>query len=367
MLEGRFGLYHAFVGAEQGEIPIDAQLADLGSRWETPRIAYKPYPACHFIHGSLGADRRRSRRSTRTRSRTSLVTIPAAGVSLVLEPAERKIAPRTVYEAKFSLQYSTAAMLVHGRVGLSAFSDEAIADPRVLDLARQGAVRDEGVRDLPGRVPGRRADHDARRRDVLEAELPHQRGGPENPLSADEVRAKFRENAGLALRRRRSSRWRRRSSRSSSSRTSPGCCGSRSRVTAVLTEAARSGGAALPAPERVMSRDRPGRPRVGRAGGLPGRVRLRARRRVPGAARRADEGARALRRDDPGGVRRARARPDHVRADPGRALARLDVALRGAEHALHLGLDDQDVRHRRAARALPAADGDRRDPRRRTR
>jgi 2-methylcitrate dehydratase PrpD len=34
---------------------------------------------------------------------------------------------------------------------------------------------------------------------VHEAELPHQRGGPENPLSADEVRAKFRENAGLAL------------------------------------------------------------------------------------------------------------------------------------------------------------------------
>ena len=34
---------------------------------------------------------------------------------------------------------------------------------------------------------------------VLEADLPHQRGGPENPLSADEVRAKFRENAGLAL------------------------------------------------------------------------------------------------------------------------------------------------------------------------
>ena len=89
---------------------------------------------------------------------------------------------------------------------------------------------------------------------------------------------------------------------------------------------------------------------------------LRARGRVPHGAGRADEGARPVRRDDPGGVRRARARPDHVRADPGRALARLDVALRRPEHALHLRVDDQDVRHRRAARALPAADGDRRDP-----
>ena len=35
--------------------------------------------------------------------------------------------------------------------------------------------------------------------EVLEAECPHQRGALENPLTADEVAAKYRENAGLAL------------------------------------------------------------------------------------------------------------------------------------------------------------------------
>ncbi len=122
VIEGRFGLYHAFVGAEQGEIPIEEQLADLGSRWETPRIAYKPYPACHFIHGSLGATAGLSPLDP-DEIADVLVTIPPEGVSLVLEPADRKIAPRTVYEAKFSLQYSTAAMLVNGSAGLSAYSD----------------------------------------------------------------------------------------------------------------------------------------------------------------------------------------------------------------------------------------------------
>ena len=34
---------------------------------------------------------------------------------------------------------------------------------------------------------------------VLEAELPHQRGGEENPLTDDEVRAKYAGNAALAL------------------------------------------------------------------------------------------------------------------------------------------------------------------------
>jgi len=34
---------------------------------------------------------------------------------------------------------------------------------------------------------------------TLEADFPYQRGAPENPMSPDEVRTKFRENASLAL------------------------------------------------------------------------------------------------------------------------------------------------------------------------
>jgi hypothetical protein len=34
---------------------------------------------------------------------------------------------------------------------------------------------------------------------VLELELAHQRGGPDNPMGEDEVAAKFRGNAALAL------------------------------------------------------------------------------------------------------------------------------------------------------------------------
>jgi 2-methylcitrate dehydratase PrpD len=196
VLEGRFGLYHAFLAAEKGEIPVDEQLADLGSRWETPRIAYKPYPACHFIHGSLGATQSLGALDP-DEIEDVVVTVPEAGVSLVLEPAGTKVAPRTVYEAKFSLQYSTATMLVNGSAGLGAYSDEAIADPRVLDLARRVRYETKEYATYPAAFPGgvRITMRDGR---VLEAELPHQHGGPENPLSADEVRAKFRENSGLA-------------------------------------------------------------------------------------------------------------------------------------------------------------------------
>lgn len=196
VLEGRFGVYHAFLDRR---VDLEPQLADLGERWETPRIAFKPYPACHFMHGSLGA--------TGTLCGDGLdpdeieevvVTVPEAGVSLVLEPAVSKLAPRSEYEAKFSLQYSTAAMLLHGQVGVRTYTDEAIRDPGVLELARKVRYETKDYPTYPSAFPGgvRIRTRDGR---TLEADFPYQRGGPENPMAPEEVRGKYRDNASLAL------------------------------------------------------------------------------------------------------------------------------------------------------------------------
>ncbi len=200
VFEGKFGLYHAFLGATEGEVDIAAQLADLGERWETPRIAYKPYPVCHFMHGSLGAagEALGGRILTPDEIADVVVAVPAAGVSLVLEPAAQKVRPRSEYEGKFSLQYSVASMLVRGHCSVADFTDEAIADPAVLAVAGKVRYETREYPTYPQAFPGatlvRLTDGT-----VLEADFPHQKGAPENPMSDDEVRAKFRENASLAL------------------------------------------------------------------------------------------------------------------------------------------------------------------------
>ena len=194
VLEGRFGVFHAFLDTR---IDLEPQLADLGERWETPRIAFKAYPACHFIHGSLGATATLSDSVGAGEIEEVVVTVPEAGVSLVLEPATSKVAPRNDYEGKFSLQYSTAAMLVHGRVGLATYTPEALADPQVLDLARKVRYETKEYASYPAAFPGgvRILLRDGR---TLEADVPHQLGAPGNPMSPQQVREKFRENAALA-------------------------------------------------------------------------------------------------------------------------------------------------------------------------
>jgi 2-methylcitrate dehydratase PrpD len=198
VLEGRFGLFATF--ADVHRIDLRAAFADLGRRWETPRIAFKPYPACHFIHAPIDAASKavRGRRFAPEEIREIVVRVPEPAVSLVLEPAASKARPRTPYDAKFSLPYSVAAMLVHGAVDIGSYSARSIAEERVLTLAARVRYEVVPFATFPQAFPGG-ASVTLADGTTLEADLPHQRGGAENPMSEEEVVAKFRANAGLRL------------------------------------------------------------------------------------------------------------------------------------------------------------------------
>ncbi len=198
VIEGRFGLYNAYL--RRADLDIDSQLADLGERWETPNIAYKPYPACHFLHASLDAViEATAGQGIKPDDVVEIIAeVPADVVPIILEPLADKHAPRSEYDAKFSLPYAVASQLVHGRVDVMTFVGDAIRDPEVLELA--GRVRYE-TKDFPtfGKAFPGGAHVKLRDGRTLSAELPYQRGGHDNPLSEDEVRDKFRANAALAL------------------------------------------------------------------------------------------------------------------------------------------------------------------------
>jgi 2-methylcitrate dehydratase PrpD len=89
-------------------------------------------------------------------------------------------------------------MLARGHVGVADYTPEAIADPAVLAIARKVRYETKEYPTYPQAFPGgvRITLTDG---SVLEADFPHQQGGPENPLSDDEVVAKYRGNATLAL------------------------------------------------------------------------------------------------------------------------------------------------------------------------
>ena len=198
VLEDRFGLFTAFTGSTPDALA--AQFADLGARWETPRIALKPFPACHFIHACLEALRIVMDDPDFNPEDVHDIeaSVPADAVSLVLEPIIAKLTPRTGYDAKFSLPYSLAAMLVDGHVDVATYGDDRIGDSRILDIARLVTYRVVDFATYPAAFPGgiRVTTNRGKRFDVV---VPYQRGDEHNPMSEAAVYAKFTANASLAL------------------------------------------------------------------------------------------------------------------------------------------------------------------------
>jgi 2-methylcitrate dehydratase PrpD len=195
ILEGRFGLYRAFVGVA----PDAAAFDTLGREWETLRVGYKPYPCCHLNHAYLDcaldlvADGLKAEAIAVIECR-----VPAGEVPIVCEPADVKQRPRSSYDAQFSLPYSIAAAFIDGRVDLDTYTPERLGDSRVLSLAGRVRYVVDPESTFPAAFPGwvRVELTDGRR---LEARVPDGRGGPARPLAEAAILAKFRDNARRAL------------------------------------------------------------------------------------------------------------------------------------------------------------------------
>jgi 2-methylcitrate dehydratase PrpD len=199
VLEGPHGLYQAFAGGHDAP-GLEALLASLGRVWELAELTLKPYPCGSIAQPYMDAALRlRERHGIHPEAVAEVRCRTAPGpVPRLWEPLAAKHAPPNGYAAKFSLPYLVAVILVKGRAGLAEFSDEAVRDPAVLRVAARVTYELDASIDYPRRFVG---DVEVRLADgrVVRERQARPRGGPDAPLSRDELEAKFRGNAGLAL------------------------------------------------------------------------------------------------------------------------------------------------------------------------
>jgi len=196
ILDGRFGFYRTFIGAEPDRTPFET----LGHHWETPLIGYKPYPCCHYNHAYLDCalELRRAHSLTADAVESVECLVPAGQVPIVCEPRETKLRPRTAYDAQFSLPFSVASALLDGRVDLETYAPGRLGDAARLRLAARVSHTVDPNSAFPRAFPGwvRVRLRDGR---MLEARSPDGRGSRVCPLPADAIVEKFRDNAARAL------------------------------------------------------------------------------------------------------------------------------------------------------------------------
>jgi len=189
VLEGERGLYRAFSAR-----PADTSLvtSGLGESWEVERIAIKPYPSCRLTHAALDVAKRLRDRVPAEAVCDLEIQVHPDAAAFVGWPDELRRRPRTVYDAKFSLAWSVAALLIDGELTVDSYSLQMLERQDIASLADRARVTalesPLGAAEAPARIVARLRDGS-----VHEAAVPGGSAGASDPAA---IGAKFLANAG---------------------------------------------------------------------------------------------------------------------------------------------------------------------------
>lgn len=192
-LEGHDGFFRLFAA---NHYDTDALFLDLGQRWHIEDLSFKPWPSCRGTHAAIEcALLLRAELEWRD---IREIRIEGCEVHRMLaEPLERKRAPQTAIDAKFSLPFTVATALVAGGVSLDSFGANGLGNGEVLELARRATFFQRADWSVDQAVSGavQVTALDGR---VLHREVLDPRGSPARPLADEELVAKFVDCAGRA-------------------------------------------------------------------------------------------------------------------------------------------------------------------------
>ena len=174
----------------------EAVTEGLGRRWEIARNYFRLRACCNPIYAALDA-----LEDILAEHRPRPESIERIDVATYRFAANmREPEPANYFAAKYSLPHAAAALVLRGNVGYHAFTEDAVRDPAIAALRRRVVVREDPAlsADVPRIKPARVTVTFTDGRQVTRLRETA-RGDFADPYGEDEIRAKFRELAGLVL------------------------------------------------------------------------------------------------------------------------------------------------------------------------
>jgi 2-methylcitrate dehydratase PrpD len=198
ILEGRDGFLHGY-----SRNPAAERLTDgLGKSYEILQTAVKPHACCRYMQGPIDAilELMREHRIDAAAVERIEVAVLEAGWNIVAEPSEKKYRPEGIVDAQFSMPFGAAVAVLRGAAGLDQFTLDEV---RALDIRRMiqkvALVKDPQIEETFPREWPARVEISLANGNRYEKFLRYPKGDPENPLSWEEMEAKFRSLAGAVL------------------------------------------------------------------------------------------------------------------------------------------------------------------------
>ena len=196
ILDGKDGFLSTY--GEKDSQPLEPLVERLGKPWEAvqPGISYKRWPCCYCNHRAIGVLLDMLQKHDIRPADVQAIEIgfpPGTDTPLI------HTNPRTGLEAKFSIEYSAAATVLDGKVGIDTYTDAMVNRPEA--RAMLAKVRRYRIDD-PQMYSGAVGYNDIMVRTsrgefrVRENRAP---GSPDWPMTAAERNEKFLDCAGRVL------------------------------------------------------------------------------------------------------------------------------------------------------------------------
>jgi 2-methylcitrate dehydratase PrpD len=194
ILEAPRGFFHAAGGG----FDPNAIRHRLGNPWtfRTPGISIKPYPSGSLTHPAMTEMSRLIRANGLQAAQVERVDV---GTNRNMPNALIHHQPKTGLEAKFSMEFCMAALLLYGKAGLTEFTDEVVNRPEVREMIARVhfGVHPEAERAGYNKMTTILAIHlkDGR---TIAGRTDFAKGSPAIPMSYEEVAEKFLDCAAFA-------------------------------------------------------------------------------------------------------------------------------------------------------------------------
>lgn len=185
---GPYGFFSLYARDPDGAAGLERELADLGEVWHLPDAAFKLQPCCHFIHPFIEALEQLREQGMDAGGLVGLhCWVPEGAVPVIAEPWARRVRPAKAHDARWSLPYVLASVLVDGDLDLAVFEGDCDEDVmRVSERITYEPWPDSG---FPARFPARlRAE--LADGSHLEATIDDVLGSPGRPVTVDDVLGK---------------------------------------------------------------------------------------------------------------------------------------------------------------------------------
>lgn len=190
ILEGRDGFLFGYSRNPKPELVTQG----LGQNFEIMRTSIKPHACCRYMQAPIdGLIELAIEHDIHPEQVARIeVAVLEAGWPLVCEPRKRKYSPSNAVDAQFSMPYGAAVALTDRAAGLDQFGGDNFHSPQIKSLMSKVVLeKDKRIeKNFPVEWPAIVQVH-LTNGNEFEKYIRFPKGDPENPLSWQELSAKF--------------------------------------------------------------------------------------------------------------------------------------------------------------------------------